>query len=154
MSVEQSIRRIVESMGLDYITDTMARANVVLDRYQRKADKRVVANDGHRLPVGIYIQPVAGTMNVSEAGRVTDAPSCLVAFADEMPFDYKGEEAQAIAERLKGLAEEFVRRVNDSGELKPIVGNIAYDIAFDSFDCNLCVVSLRTTIEEAMGRCI
>lgn len=154
MSVEQSIKSIIEAMGLDYITDTLARANVVLDRYQRRADKRVVASDGHSLPVGIYIQPVTGSLNVSEAGRLTDAPSCLVAFADEMPFDYRGEEAQAIAERLKGLAEEFIRRVNECEALKPIVGNITYDVGFDSFDCNLCVVTLRTTIEEAMGRCV
>ena len=154
MTVEQNIKAIIESMGLDYICESWHRANLALDRYQRRANKRVESADGKKLPVGIYIQPKNGTLNVAERGSVTDAPSCLVAFADEMPFDCKGEEAVAIAERLKAMAEEFVRRVRDCEELKPISGNIGYTIAYDSADANLCVVTLTATIEEAYGRCI
>lgn len=152
--VEKEIKRIIESMGLDYIIETMHRSNSVLDRYRRRADKRVKADDGHTLPVGIYIQPERGTLNIAERGSVTDAPSCLVAFADELPFDFKGAEAQEVAERMKDLAEEFIRRVNNSGVLKPIVGNIGYSIAYDSMDANLCVVTITAVIEEAYGRCI
>ena len=153
-SVEKEIKRIIESMGVDYIIETLPRANQVLDRYKRKANKRVKADDGHTLPVGIYIQPKNGTLNVAERGTVTDAPSCLIAFADEMPFDFTGVQAQEVAERMKTLAEDFVRRVNNSSVLKPIVGNIGYDITYDSLDANLCVVTIRVTIEEAYGRCI
>lgn len=154
MSVEKSIRGIIEGMGLDYICESWVRANLALDRYRRRADKRVKADDGHRLPVGIYIQPERGTLNITERGSVTDAPSCLVAFADEMPFDYTGAQALEVSERMKALAEEFIRRVNESDELKPITGNIAYKCTYDNYDANLCVVSLETTIEEANGRCV
>lgn len=153
-TVEQNVRSIIEEMGLDYICEPWVRANAALDRYRRRADKRMGADDGHTLPVGIYVQPKGGTMNISEHGIVADAPSCLIGFADEMPFDFKGEEAQAIAERLKSMAEEFVRRANDSGHFKPIVGNISYEISYDSLDANLCIVSLKLNIEEAQGRCI
>jgi hypothetical protein len=154
MSVEKEIKRIIDGMGLDYIIETLPRANKVLDRYRRRADKRVKADDGHTLPVGIYIQPKNGTLNVSSQGRITDAPSCLISFADEMPFDFKGEEAQEVAERMKALCEEFVREVNSSDVLKPIAGNVAYDIVYDSLDANLCVVTMRVTLEEAYGRCV
>lgn len=152
--VEQEIKRIIESMGLDYIIETMHRSNRVLDRYRRRADKRVKADDGHRLPVGIYIQPERGTLNIAERGNVTDAPSCLIAFADEMPFDFRGEQAQEVAERMKDLAEEFLRKVNESELLKPISGNIGYSISYDSMDANLCVVTITAVIEEQWGRCI
>lgn len=152
--VEKEIKRIIEGMGLDYIIETMPRANQVLDRYRRRPDKRVRADDGHSLPVGIYIQPERGTLNIAERGNVTDAPSCLIAFADEMPFDFRGEQAQEVAERMKDLAEEFIRIVNESDELKPIVGNIGYSISYDSMDANLCVVTITAVIEEAWGRCI
>lgn len=152
--VEKEIKKIIEGMGLDYIIETMHRANRVLDRYRRRADKRVKAEDGHFLPVGIYIQPERGTLNIAERGSVTDAPSCLIAFADEMPFDFTGEQAQEVAERMKALAEEFLRRVNASDMLMPVVGNIGYRISLDSMDANLCVVEITATIEEAYGRCI
>lgn len=152
--VEREIKRIAEGMGLDYIIETLSRANQVLDRYRRRADKRVTAEDGHSLPVCIYLQPERGTLNITERGRVTDAPACLVAFADEMPFDFSGEEAQAVAERMKVLAEDFIRRVNQSALLKPIAGNISYSISYDRLDANLCVVTITAVIEEAVGRCI
>lgn len=154
ITVEKRIKAIIEGMGLDYICESWARSNAVLDRYRRRADKRVKADDGHKLPVGIYIQPTSGTLNIAERGTVTDAPSCLVAFADEMPFDYTGRQAQEVAERMKALAEEFLRRVNADEWLKPISGNIAYNIAYDRLDANLCVVTITATIEEAWGRCI
>lgn len=154
MTVEQSIKAIIEGMGLDYICESWQNANIVLDRFKRKANKRVESSDGCKLPVGIYLQPRSGTMNISEHGMVCDAPSCLVAFADEMPFDYKGEEAIEIAERLKRMAEEFLRRVRECDELRPISGNIGYNITYDRADANLCVVTITAVIEEARGRCI
>lgn len=154
ITVEQRVKAIIEGMGLDYICESWVRSNTVLDRYRRRADKRVKADDGHTLPVGIYIQPTSGTLNIAEHGVVTDAPSCLVAFADEMPFDHTGREAQDISERMKAYAEEFVRRVNADEWLKPISGNIAYSIGYDKLDTNLCVVTITATIEEAQGRCI
>lgn len=154
MTVEQNIKAIIESMGLDYICESWHRANLVLDRYQRRANKRVTATDGHKLPVGIYLQPKNGTLNIADRGSVTDAPSCMVCFADEMPFGFTGRQAVEVAERLKAMAEEFVRRVRDCEELKPISGAIAYNIGYDAADANLCVVTLNATIEEAQGRCI
>lgn len=154
MSVEKYVRDIVEGMGLDYLCESYARANVAFDRYKRRANKRVTATDGHRLPACLFVQPAAGTMNVAPRGVVTDAPACLVCFADEMPLDYTGEEAQNVSDRLRAMAEEFVRRVNRSATLKPVTGSVGYRVAFDSMDANLCTVTLSLTLEEAIGRCI
>ena len=82
-----------------------------------------------------------------------DAPSCLISFADAMPFDYKGAEAQEIAERLKGLAVRFIVAVNESGFFVPVSGHVNYRVAFDKMDANLCIVTLSLTLQEQAGVC-
>ena len=71
-----------------------------------------------------------------------------------MPFDYRGEEAQRIAERLKGIAMQFIERVNNCGFFVPVEGAVNYRVAFDKLDANLCVVTLEITLRELVGECI
>lgn len=85
---------------------------------------------------------------------MTDAPACLIAFADAMPFDYRGEEAQQIAEQLKGIAMQFIERVNNCGFFVPVEGAVNYRVAFDKLDANLCCGDSRNTLRELVGECI
>ena len=70
-----------------------------------------------------------------------------------MPLDYKGADAQEIAERLKGLAVRFIVAVNESGFFVPVAGQINYRVAFDKMDANLCIVTLSLTLQEQAGVC-
>lgn len=155
MTIEGKVREIVGAMGLSYACETWARANVVFDRFRRVGtERRVEDPEGMALPACLYVQPVSGSLHFEPSGRVTDAPACLIAFADAMPFDYRGEEAQRIAERLKGIAMQFIERVNNCGFFVPVEGAVNYRVAFDKLDANLCVVTLEITLRELVGECI
>ena len=142
-TVENKVKEIAEAMGLTYLCESWFRANQAFDRFRRQGDRREVTHpDGLTLPACLYVQPVAGFLNFTSQGFVRDAPSCLISFADAMPLDYKGAEAQEIAERLKGLAVRFIVAVNESGFFVPVAGQINYRVAFDKMDANLCIVAM------------
>lgn len=153
-TIEQKVGQIASDMGLSYLCETWSRANVILDKFRRTGEGRTVcAPDGMTLPVCLFIQPVSGRLNLRQ-GQMRDAPECFLSFADAMPFDFTGEQAQEIAERLKGLAIDFIIRANDSRYFEPLTGDIPYKIAFDKLDANLCMVSITPTIKELHGICI
>lgn len=155
ITVEQKVGEIARKMGLSYMCESWARANVAIDKFRRTGnDRRVVANDGTTLPLCLYVQPVAGAMKFTSGGYVKDAPSCFISFADAMPFDYTGEQAQAIAERLRRLAIDFIVALNASGVFEPIYGDVQYKIAYDRLDACLCIVSITPTLVEIVGNCI
>jgi hypothetical protein len=168
-TVENKVKEIAEAMGLTYLCESWFRANQAFDRFRRQGESREVTHpDGLTLPACLYVQPVAGTirsasssilctvagfLNFTSQGFVRDAPSCLISFADAMPLDYKGADAQEIAERLKGLAVRFIVAVNESGFFVPVAGQINYRVAFDKMDANLCIVTLSLTLQEQAGVC-
>ena len=132
-TVENKVKEIAEAMGLTYLCESWFRANQAFDRFRRQGESREVTH-----PDGLTLR---------------DAPSCLISFADAMPLDYKGAEAQEIAERLKGLAVRFIVAVNESGFFVPVAGQINYRVAFDKMDANLCIVTLSLTLQEQAGVC-
>ena len=137
-TVENKVKEIAEAMGLTYLCESWFRANQAFDRFRRQGESREVTHpDGLTLPACLYVQPVAGFLNFTSQGFVRDAPSCLISFADAMPLDYKGADAQEIAERLKGLAVRFIVAVNESGFFVPVAGQINYRVAFDKMDAHL-----------------
>ena len=155
-NIESKVAAIAEEMGLSFICETWTRANVVLDKFRRDTsapNRPVVNRDGLTLPVCLYVQPVAGSLKFTNLGMCKDAPSCSISFADAMPFDYRGDEAQDIADRLKNLAADFVVRCNRSGYFEQISGDVQYQIAFDRMDANLCIVTLRLSLIDAVGVC-
>lgn len=90
-TVENKVKEIAEAMGLTYLCESWFRANQAFDRFRRQGESREVTHpDGLTLPACLYVQPVAGFLNFTPQGFVRDAPSCLISFADAMPFDYKG----------------------------------------------------------------
>lgn len=145
MTVEQKVKEIAEGMGATYLCDTWVSANERLDRYRR---------EGKSFPVCQYVQPVNGSLVFTPQGMVQDAPSCFIAFADLMDFQAKGEESQVIVERLKGMCVEFIERANKSQFFKSISGSVAYRVAYDDMDMNLCIVYMELTLQERVGQCV
>lgn len=154
-TIENKVKEIAESLGLTYLCESWHRANQAFDRFRRQGEERELKHpDGLTLPACLYVQPVSGFFNFTSQGFVRDAPACLIAFADAMPFDYRGADVQEIAERLKALAVQFVVAVNESGYFLPVGGQVNYRVAFDKMDANLCIVTLSLTLQEQTGACL
>lgn len=154
-TIENKVKVIAESLGLTYLCESWHRANQAFDRFRRQGPEREVTHpDGLTLPACLYVQPVSGYFNFTSQGFARDAPACLIAFADAMPFDYRGADAQEIAERLKALAVQFIVAVNESGYFLPVGGQVNYRVAFDKMDANLCIVTLSLTLQEQTGTCL
>lgn len=149
--IVEDVRQVAEGLGLSFMYETMARANVLMDKVRRR--NGVVEWNGKALPICLYVQPVSGRIAYDEVGNRRDIPSCLMCFGEAMPLDYKGEEAEAIVERLKGYATEFIEGMNALGEYLPIGGDINYQVGFDRMDANLCILSMELTIEPLYGEC-
>lgn len=155
MTIEQKVREIAEAMGLSYLCESWYRANVAFDAFRRKTDTGEMEHpEGKTLPACLYVQPVSGYFNFTPQGFVRDAPSCLISFADAMPLDYRGDEAQEIAERMKNLAVRFIAAANESGFFQPISERIDYRVSFDRMDANLCIVTISLTLQEGVGQCV
>jgi hypothetical protein len=153
-TVEQKIEQIVKDMGLSYMCETWTRANLEFDKFRRKGeDKKMQHPEGKTLPACLFVQPVSGRLNYRN-GQMKDMPNCFVSFADAMPLDFTGDQAKELTERLKALAIDFILRVNDSRMFEPIDGDIAYTVAFDKLDANLCMFTITPTIKELHGLCI
>lgn len=153
-TVEKRIAELAAAAGLAYMCETWPRANQRFDKYRRNREGKVVADDGSKLPALLYVQPVAGGLDFTSAGFVKDNPQTLLAFADAMPLDFTGEQAQTIAEKLKGIAADFVQRMNKSGYFQPIEGRVPYTVGFDRLDACLCIVTITPEVEELVGECV
>lgn len=153
-TIEQRIAEIAREAGLSYMCETWPRANLRFDKFHRDRDGVVKADDGSTLPALLYVQPVSGGLNFTSTGFLKDSPQTLLAFADEMPLDFTGEQAQTIAERLKGIAADFVARMNRSGYFEQIEGRVPYTVSFDRLDANLCIFTITPEVVEAVGECV
>jgi len=123
-TVENKVKEIAEAMGLTYLCESWFRANQAFDRFRRQGDRREVTHpDGLTLPACLYVQPVAGFLNFTSQGFVRDAPSCLISFADAMPLDYKGAEAQEIAGKLQNCPVKLSAKAGNGGKLFGAVTN-------------------------------
>lgn len=153
-TIEQRIAQIAREAGLTYMCETWPRANLRFDKFHRQQDGTVKTDDGETLPALLYVQPISGGLNFTPTGYLKDSPQTLLAFADEMPLDFTGEQAQTIAERLKGIAADFVERMNRSGYFEQIEGRVPYQISFDRLDANLCIFTITPEVVETPGTCI
>ncbi len=154
VSIEQRIAEIASSAGLTYMCETWPRANLRFDKFRRRSDGTVATDDGQTLPALLYVQPISGGLNFTSSGFLKDSPQTLLAFAQQMPLDFTGEQAQTVAEELKGIAADFVARMNNSGYFERIEGRVPYTISFDRLDANLCIFTITPEVVEAVGVCI
>lgn len=142
------LAEIAEGMGLPFIVETWSRANLIADYLKRKGGEEP------QLPFVVAIQPIRGVIAIDQFDQWADVPSVYVGFADRMPLDFKGREAEEIAERLKALAVKFIARVNNSGYFTPVSGEVSYDVSFDRLDANLLIFSMELPLRPVVGACL
>ena len=137
------LREVAEDMGLTFRVETWARANLIADNVTKE-----------QLPLCIAIQPIKGTISIDAYANYRDIPSVFVGFADRLPLDFQGEEAEEVAERMKGKAVEFISRVNDSGFFEEVSGDIAYDVSFNRLDATLLIFSVELPLRPLASKCL
>lgn len=137
-SVESKINKVIQIMdsGLTYIFDNWATANIRLDKLP--------------FPAVINVLPVSGAFNVT-ARRMKDYPNCMLAFIDKTDLDFDGTENDAVLERCKNLAMEFILTANDSGLFDPIEGDVPYSVIYDKLDVNVTGIVIEIQLKEKQG---
>lgn len=150
-TIEQ-LKRIASDMGVSFIYESYPRLSLLLDKVKRAGGE--LRTPFASLPVCICIQPVSGVWNVHPmTGERRERQNCIVAFADAMPLDFTGEQAEAISEALKVKATEFIDRINASGYFEPIYGQVSYKVSYDRFDACLCLVTIEFVLSPLYGEC-
>lgn len=149
----KKLKDIAEAMGMTFLYESYPRLNLLLDKVKRvNGDVRAPFGT---FPVCICLQPIGGAWDIHRrTDERKDRQNCIVAFGEPMPLDFTGEQAGEISERLKGLATEFIERINASGEFEGIYGQVSYKIGYDRFDACLCLVTVEFTLVPAYGECI
>lgn len=135
-SVERKINSIVKDMGITYIFENWTTANKRLDKMP--------------LPAVINVLPVSGQLNVGKT-MLKDYPNCMLCFADKADFDFSGVTNDAVIERCKNLAMEFILRANASGLFEQISGNVPYSVFYDKADVNITGITIELQLKETKG---
>lgn len=136
-SVERKIASIVERLdGVTYLFDNWATANVRLDKMP--------------LPAVINLLPASGKFVLSRT-QIHDAPNCMIAFADKTKFDFDGQENDAIIERCKGYAVQFIRELNKSNLFQWVDDEVSYSVFYDKLDVNVTGIVIELKLEEVQG---
>jgi hypothetical protein len=149
----EKLKGIAEAMGMTFLYESYSRLNLLLDKFKRVGGEVRMPNNV-ALPLCICVQPIAGAWAIHPlAGERRERQDCIVAFADAMPLDFTGEQADAISESLKGLATEFIDRLNASGEYEQLL-NVTYEVGFDRFDACLCLVTIKFNLAPLVGECV
>lgn len=150
-NIEQ-LKRIASDMGVSFIYESYPRLSLLLDKVKRAGGE--LRTPFASLPVCICIQPVSGVWNVHPmTGERRERQNCIIAFADAMPLDFTGEQAEAISEALKEKATEFIDRINASEQFEPIYGQVSYKVSYDRFDACLCLVTIEFVLSPLYGEC-
>lgn len=136
MSVEEKVKKIVEQMGVTYLFENWQTANVKLDKMQ--------------LPAVMYVLPASGSLNVGKM-QMKDFPNCMIAFMDKTKLDFDGSENDAIIERCKSLAKEFILSVNRSGMFETVEGDIPYSVFYDKLNVNVTGIVIQIPLKETRG---
>lgn len=137
-SVERKINKVIQVMdsGLTYIFDNWATANIRIDKLP--------------LPAVINVLPVSGSFNVT-ARKMKDYPNCMLAFIDKTDLDFDGKENDAVLERCKNLAMEFILTANESELFDPIEGDVPYSVIYDKMDVNVTGIVIELQLKEKQG---
>lgn len=135
-SVERKIASIAEQLGITYLYDNWATANVRLDK--------------EKMPVMINVLPVSGKFSLSRV-QIRDCPNCMLAFADLAELDFDGVDNDEVIECCKSHAIDFIKGLNNSGLFEPVDGDITYSVFYDKLDVNITGIVIELQLKEVHG---
>jgi len=96
-------------------------------------------------PVICYLLPPSGYFNIKQNGdTMTDNPLTAIVFIEQSEMDADGEANDIIIERMKHLAQCFIREMNKSGDFnfidkEQIVYSVVNERSLDDAFAGICV---------------
>ena len=123
-------------MGVTYVYDDWAGANVELDRVSQ--------------PSIINLLPVSGKLYFKN-NQFKDEPNCMLAFADRTDFEANTIENNNVIEKCKRRSMEFFHRLNQSGLFEPVPEELPYSVFYDKLDENITGVCIEVRLKEITG---
>ena len=106
MTIEGILKEVAEKFnGYSYVFDDWQTVDAKLEKAELPAIVSILATSG-RVDLGI--------------DGVTRSKFVAVAFMDKVPRDADGEENAEVTNRMEDTAIEFVKKLNESGKIKPI----------------------------------
>ena len=138
MTIDEGIKKIAE--------EHFPRYSYVFDDWY-DIDQAV---DRTPLPCIAHVLPIGGTMTLRN-GRLYDRESVTVAFLDKVTRDANGDDQRIVFERMKDVAIDFVRRMNESGYFSS-VQTWAYNVIYNPLSSIVTGVMLTLDV-EGNGTC-
>lgn len=83
-----------------------------------------------------------------------EAANIQIFFADRANFDSKGEDKDAIVQRMEAIAKEFLSLVISDREIKLLDDNVKIQSSYGRFDSFMVGVTLNLRIEERQSSCL
>ena len=143
MKHDEIVRGYAQRLGMGFMYEQWQMANV-------RADKHHV-----QYPLLVMVTPASGDFRVLMGAAYADAPNCLFAFlAPVERHDYNGREGAPNVEAMKHKALQFIRLVNESGDYKPITGNVTYQVIFHKLDKDLSGIALELKLIPEQNECL
>lgn len=138
-SVEQKIKSVSGKMaGFTYVYEDWTRADLKLERLP--------------LPALINLLPVSGALTLGK-DQFRDVPNCMFVFVDKVRRDANGSDNDAVFERMKNAAMEFIVRLNESGLFEPVEGEIPYSVILEKLAPVVTGISISLKLKEVAGVC-
>ena len=94
--------------------------------------------------------PVSGNFQLGPT-QLKDYPNCMLAFMDKTSFDFDGTDNDAIVEKCKNMAKEFILLLNRSRLFEPISGSVPYSVFYDKLNVNVTGITISIQLKETSG---
>lgn len=135
MTIDEGIKRIAEEHfpGFSYIFDDWYDIDQAVDRTP--------------LPAIAHVLPIGGVMTIRQNGKLYDRESVTIAFLDKVTRDANGGDQRIVFERMKDVAIQFVRLMNESGYFASI-GTWSYNVIYNQLSSIVTGVMLTLDVES------
>lgn len=106
-------------------------------------------------PICLHVAQISGTFNIDKLATLTDSQEVVLVLLDK---DKKGaadsDHSGVIIERMKNDALRIISKLNRSGKVEPITGQVKYSPVVKDFNKCLTGIAIQLTIKPVEGVCL
>lgn len=138
--IEQRIREIAEAefQEFSFVLDDAMGVDVAVERVE--------------LPAIVCYLVEDGTLSFKN-GMVKDSEHTILVFINAVERDADGMDNVEVYQDMKGVAEQFITKVNECGYFEP-VETVQYESLYEMMSANVSGVMCHVMLKELKGRCV